>query len=95
MFDRRGFLARIGGDEFAIVLDNATDDEVSSIISNIKTQMRIENEQAQSPYSITFAIGYACTYGKQKIDFKKFFSDADHAMYAHKRSFKAKDTVNA
>lgn len=95
MSNERGFLARIGGDEFAIVLDNVSDETVSSLITRIKAQVRADNAKAQSPYLITFALGYACTYGNQKVDFKKFFSDADKAMYAHKRSFKTNTTVNA
>lgn len=84
----KGFLARIGGDEFAIVLNNVSEDVVALLVSSIKEQIQEENLRADKPYRISFAIGYAGTYGKQKVDFKKFFSDADHAMYAHKRSFK-------
>lgn len=85
MSDESGFLARIGGDEFSIILPDTNDDEILNLIYLIRHSLTAENAVSGKPYCITLSIGYACRSGKE-LDFTKLFAEADRRMYEYKQA---------
>ena len=76
--NNRSTLYRMGGDEFAIICKNMTDDEIKLMINNIREQMK------ETKYS--FAMGYSLWNGREK--FRDVYSRADKAMYVNKKEMK-------
>ena len=93
MEDEHGFLARIGGDEFAIILPAANEDIIENLIFKIRCLMDNTNKEAGKPYEINFSIGHASQYGNE-LNFEKLFSDADENMYESKKKNHDKSTCS-
>lgn len=81
-FKENDIIARIGGDEFAVLLKNAAEEEISKIKNEIKNHLeRINSENTLIPMSIS--IGFAVKNEKNK-DLHEVFREADDFMYREK-----------
>ena len=83
---KNGFLARIGGDEFAILLDGVDETAVRALCDCIRALMETDNAVSGRPYRLGFSIGYAGISGVDKPDFRILFARADQKMYEQKRA---------
>ncbi|MFW6009143.1 MAG: GGDEF domain-containing protein [archaeon] len=70
-------IARIGGDEFAIVLSGANNNDCKKIVEKIKTKAKKNN--------INIAIGYATNF---KCNLENLVNQADKEMYKNKEKIK-------
>lgn len=75
-------VARIGGDEFGIVLRNVTDNEAHEIAERIRKSMQAPFALDQGPGSITVTVGVAPP--TQHASLEDLVRQADHAMLADK-----------
>lgn len=96
MFSRRegDIAARIGGEEFAIVVSNQIEEEVfnlAEIIRNEIGQLQILHKSE----NITVSCGIACLYPSKELDPKKLISMADAAMYKAKRNGRNQSILNS
>jgi len=75
-------VARVGGDEFAILIAHTAPRDVTQVIERIKTLITQHNKADQAlPLSIS--LGYATSVGKDKrID--ELYCEADNNMYKNK-----------
>ena len=80
--DCPAFLARVSGDEFAIILNNVTEERTRDTIGHI--QKILENENKNSEQKISLSTGYAGMTGNTKTDFDKLYSKADEMMHSCK-----------
>lgn len=85
MAGEKGFLARIGGDEFAILFHDTDEPKVRQIVERIRTLAEQSNRSARARYTLSFSMGYAGVTGENKTTFRKLFSQADQNMYRQKR----------
>ncbi len=77
-------LARIGGDEFAVILPHTTLEAGRELVERIRHQIEIYNRQNTSSPTLSISIGIAVsTSGKQPLE--KIFNKADDAMYEDKK----------
>jgi diguanylate cyclase (GGDEF)-like protein len=77
------FVARIGGDEFAILLPQTNRDEAESLARDLALQLRCPSA---SPFALRVSIGVAsCSAGPCDA----LLSDADRELYVHKARSKA------
>ncbi len=86
-------LARIGGDEFAILLPDTSEENVKKIIKRINTEITAYNDNApKTPISIS--VGGA-TAKDTKQSLKEVLKKADDAMYLNKleKSGKVKSSI--
>lgn len=78
------FIARYGGDEFALVLNNGTFEEAKFIKNEIKKECDRANKLLNKPYNLSISIGiseYSYQCGKSIAE---FVSEADEGLYDEK-----------
>lgn len=81
-------LARIGGDEMAVIMPYATEEDVISIgnriIDTMKVPFKLSNEELHSSLSIGSAL-----ITRDTLDFSSILREADLALYQSKRKGRA------
>lgn len=75
---------RYGGDEFMILLEDASPGQAAQLLSHIDLELRRYNASGQLPYPISFSSGIA---EFDSSDVFAFLQEMDRNMYAHKRAF--------
>ncbi len=76
-------VARIGGDEFAVLLPEITAESAASVLH--KLRFLLEKEMRQRDLPVTFSIG-AVTFHSPRGSIQEMVSKADEAMYAAKNN---------
>lgn len=72
----------IGGDEFAIIFENMSENEILDGIDRLSTELKIKGECVNIPMSAAFGYSF---YEKNTLNtFEKMFKDADNKMYIDK-----------
>lgn len=79
-------IARVGGDEFAILLPNANTDICENIIKRIKRECEKYSKEEDFIQPLDIALGYALK-NKTTEDLEKVFNAADHKMYKNKNNY--------
>lgn len=82
VFSDSGFIARVGGDEFAILIDDEDDSAVEDLLSKFKQKIK-EYNQAISRYDISLSFGYFIGR-KEEVSAEMLFQQADNNMYQNK-----------
>jgi diguanylate cyclase (GGDEF)-like protein len=77
-------LARVGGDEFAIILPNCGEAEAQRVAESIATSIREHVPQTDEVPQITVSVGIAMFGAGTEASFESVQADADAAMYAAK-----------
>lgn len=82
----KAFLSRYGGDEFAIVGDFASDDELDAAIEAIRQEIDRRTQSGNISYRIEISVGYARFENKKETPVRDLIELADKRMYQQKRS---------
>lgn len=77
-------VARIGGDEFGIILPKSNDIAARKVISRINDKICKFNLDEKKVFEASMSIGFAVSSSKE-LDRDKLFREADNAMYADKQ----------
>ena len=90
-FRSNDIIARIGGDEFAIICPGLTKKALTAIREHIDEDCRIWSGGNELGFSISISMG-SVQYPSPKMDYKitPLLSEADSLMYMEKRAKKAK-----
>ncbi|HEX2296000.1 MAG TPA: sensor domain-containing diguanylate cyclase [Actinomycetota bacterium] len=78
------FIARIGGDEFCIVLSGGNDVQDRAAIARIDAAVREHNATAGRPYDVSFSVGVARFDPSAPATVEELLHAADAAMYRDK-----------
>jgi len=78
-------VARIGGDEYAVLLPQTNEEDVKRVIERISSKIEFHNKRSKN--SISISIGYAVKNSNNE-DLEKIFRKADAMMYRNKRKKK-------
>jgi diguanylate cyclase (GGDEF)-like protein/PAS domain S-box-containing protein len=82
-------IARIGGDEFAVLLTEHSDSDIEPIITNnIRERFHIHNEQGGRSYELAFSMGIARFNPLHPGSVSDLLIRADAAMYENKKQKK-------
>ena len=79
---RETCIARSGGDEFAVLLPEVSQDAVAELVIALKTQLAAQNGSAGA---LSFSVG-AATAETDAVSLEKVEHEADAAMYRDKLS---------
>ena len=86
--DKDAFVARIGGEEFAVALENTTEEEASSIAETIRSaveaQKFINNKSGVNYGPVTVSLGLCMA--SEATDPNELYRKVDQALYASKNS---------
>ncbi|MGE4213817.1 MAG: diguanylate cyclase [Anaerotignaceae bacterium] len=79
------FLARFGGDEFCIVLELESLNDLEVAICRINNSLKMYNIHSNKPYKLGFSMGYAVYDYKSHMNVEEFQKHIDILMYEKKR----------
>ena len=80
-------VCRWGGDEFAIMIEDCTQEIIDKYVKNIQTGVDTYNQLKQQQ-SISFAVGSAITSEFENISLNELFMIADERMLEYKKEWK-------
>ena len=81
-------VARIGGDEFMILLDKADEEIAQEVINRIKEEVSAYNAQ-NTRFELQLSVGYALYDEKRFATPEEYLNHVDELMYANKQQRKA------
>lgn len=82
--DNKGFLARYGGDEFFLLLDADTMEDLNGTVHRIRQAQDEYNMTSTSRHGLHFSMGYDVYYAKSGMRAEEFVKHLDKLMYADK-----------
>jgi diguanylate cyclase (GGDEF)-like protein/PAS domain S-box-containing protein len=84
-FRQSDIVARIGGDEFAVLLVGSSEPIVDSIvITHIQDNLRIFNDQSDRSYELSLSMGVALYDPEHPLTINELLNQADKLMYEQK-----------
>lgn len=78
-------VARMGGDEFVVLLAGTPESEVEAGIQRLDVHMEECHELAELPFKPSISLGIACYDGRDEPDIEALIRLADRRMYEQKR----------
>ena len=81
---RRDYVARMGGDEFVILVSGGNDEELDSKIERMRAVARKAGDSTPEPSALSMSVGVA-TYPDDGKDAEDLLAEADRRMYKSKR----------
>lgn len=88
-------ISRIGGDEFAMIVHDASQDaEIKKILKRIKINFDSYNLNSKRPYKISISIGYAVFKPDMGISFDDLIRAADSELYKEKNMKRSDNKIN-
>lgn len=84
VFESHGRCYRMGGDEFAVLLQNITESQVNSALSEL--ELCIGRKNLTRPFPLSLAVGHAMG---QDAPIEQLFREADANMYRNKSQIKS------
>ncbi len=85
----KAIATRFAGDEFIILLPNATEKEITNMIKAIRDEVDMFNETEQRQYRLSLSMGYSI-YDRDKTSIDEFLRHMDDNMYEEKERQHAK-----
>jgi len=84
VFRGSDILARIGGDEFAVLAVNAAENSMDVIRTRLYGSLEAHNAQSGHPYVLSFSLGEVSVLPNTAQTVEELLAEADVAMYADK-----------
>ena len=79
-------LARVGGDEFCVLVAAESTDSAQAAISRLDRMIHASNSLPGRPYSLAVSFGVAHVDPEGPLTAEQLMVEADQAMYEHKHS---------
>jgi diguanylate cyclase (GGDEF)-like protein/PAS domain S-box-containing protein len=93
-FRKSDIIARIGGDEFAVLLTEHSQTDIENVIvSNLRENLKIHNERAGRKYELSFSTGISHYDPEHPCSIGDLLNQADTLMYKDKKQYKFKEQV--
>jgi diguanylate cyclase (GGDEF)-like protein len=86
VFRESDIIARIGGDEFAVLGVVAQKSDIVAFESRLQEQIAIHNSYENRDYTISLSVGTACSDPENHYSIDELMSRADELMYEQKRN---------
>lgn len=85
-FRRSDIIARIGGDEFAVLALETTGESAEWLAQRLREGVSVENASTHEPFRLSASVGVARSMGDDKVSLEDLMAQADAAMYREKRA---------
>ncbi len=85
-FRRSDIIARMGGDEFAVLALESSGDSAEMLLERLRERLAEFNRSNRQPYQLSVSLGMARCDGEERVRLDELLSRADAAMYEEKRS---------
>lgn len=82
---RSDFIARIGGDEFVVIGERASREEVGETVEAIQHAQTAFSGSSAQPYSLSLSIGYSMLHDGMAKTLDEMLAEADQRMYSEKQ----------
>ncbi len=79
-------LARIGGDEFAVLAMEASQEDASRLSDRLQQQLDLRNAEGKREYRLALSTGTAYCDPEHPVSLDNLLDLADQEMYLHKRN---------
>ncbi|MFA9423133.1 MAG: diguanylate cyclase [Sedimentibacter sp.] len=80
---KEDIIARVGGDEFCILLPNSDIELTENIVSGMNTYCKTYNKHSKEVFYMSFSIGYSIKF-KEVESLEYILNEADNNMYENK-----------
>ena len=85
-FRQSDFVARMGGDEFAVLAPEGVGEDQRELVERVRQSVKEYNESSRDPFQLSVSVGVTRADGETRIRLDDLLADADRAMYEEKRS---------
>ena len=85
-------IARMGGDEFAILAIDPEENDPGIITNRLQKQIDMHNNQANRKYKLSISVGYSFFDPANPSSIDELMAKADQLMYEQKKSKKSRST---
>ncbi|GMR14029.1 MAG: hypothetical protein BMS9Abin29_2258 [Gemmatimonadota bacterium] len=83
-FRRSDLIARLDGDDFAVLALEATGEDATALVGRLRRQVSDSNESSKEPYQLSISVGMARYEGEGRITLEGLLDQADKAMQKEK-----------
>lgn len=83
-YKKDGFIGRMGGDEFIVILDNTDASYIEKTLANLMSRIDKLNHQENRLYQISVAYGYDSTKDNPDSSLWEIYQKSDSKMYQNK-----------
>ncbi len=84
-------VARVGGDEFAVLVTGVTGPEVHRALERLNERIARRNHGFRDKYALRYSAGVVTFDPERHKDLDELLRDADRCMYSHKRDSDRRD----
>ena len=88
-FRQSDILARFGGDEFAVLVTDASEESIPILTIRLQDKVASRNARRERPYELSLSIGLVDSSSVESVDLDYMLNRADSLMYEQKRQRKA------
>lgn len=85
---KEDFISRYGGDEFTVIMEITKEADLIQAVERIKANVDQYNLRPETPFPISFSIGYAVFDSRTGTSAHQFIRHIDQLMYADKKMHK-------
>jgi len=85
VMQEHGIAGRIGGDEFACIIEYSGEDEGEALLANIYDRFDSYNSGSSKPYNLTVSAGARLLRSTEKLTLKEALTQADEKLYEVKK----------
>ena len=85
-FRESDVLGRMGGDEFVVMVADASESDLASVQARLQSNIDLYNMKAAHGQAFSFSLGIIRVEPESAITMEELLSQADAAMYKHKLS---------
>lgn len=88
-FGKNGFVGRMGGDEFVVILTGKDTDKYEELLQDFKDNVQSFNNSSSTKYKLSIAYGNAVRdANSEEKTISELYDEADRNMYFYKETFK-------
>ena len=84
-FRRSDIVARMGGDEFAVLAMEASGEDAAQLVERLREELDELNEHTKEQFQLSVSVGTTRYVGEDVTSLDDLLAEADAAMYAEKR----------